>query len=40
MNFDKQYLAPSAGSRWSDPDLPRKLETKSGYIAALTWRVS
>lgn len=42
MKFDNQteYLAPSTGSRWSDPDLPRQFETRSGYVARLTWSVS
>ncbi len=29
-------LAPS-GSRWSDPDMPRQFETKSGGRASVTW---
>ena len=32
-------LAPST-SRWSDPDMPRQFETKSGAVAALNWSVS
>ena len=39
LQFDNQaaQLAPS-GSRWSDPDMPRQFVTKSGAVAALTWR--
>jgi hypothetical protein len=42
LQFDNQaaQLAPSAGTRWSDPDMPRQFETKSGVVASLTWRVS
>ena len=29
-------LAPSS-SQWSDPDLPRRFETKSGGIGTFTW---
>jgi hypothetical protein len=40
--FDNQteQLAPSTGSRWSDPGLPRQFESKSGRVARFTWRVS
>jgi len=39
LQFDNQaaQLAPS-GSRWSDRDMPRSFETKSGAVASLTWR--
>ena len=39
LQFDNQVaqLAPSA-SRWSDPDMPRRFETKSGAVASFTWR--
>ena len=39
LEFDNQVaqLAPSA-SRWSDPDMPRRFETKSGAVASFTWR--
>jgi hypothetical protein len=42
LQFDNQaaQLAPSHGTRWSDPDMPRPFETKSGAVATLTWRVS
>ncbi len=30
-------LAPSGGSRWTDPDMPRSIETKSGVVADFTW---
>jgi len=33
-------LAPSSGTHWSDPDMPRQFETKSGAVAKFTWRVS
>ena len=41
LQFDNQtaQLAPSA-SRWSDQDMPRSFETKSGAMARFTWRVS
>jgi hypothetical protein len=32
-------LAPST-SRWSDPDMPRQFETKSGAVATFNWSVS
>ncbi len=32
-------LAPST-SRWSDPDMPRQFETKSGAVATFSWSVS
>jgi len=42
LQFDNQaaQLAPSDGTRWSDPDMPRQFETKSGAVARFTWRVS
>jgi hypothetical protein len=42
LQFDNQaaQLAPSGGTRWSDPDMPRQFETKSGAVARFTWRVS
>ena len=42
LQFDNQsaQLAPSGGTRWADPDLPRQFETKSGAVATFTWRVS
>ena len=41
LQFDNQtaQLAPS-GSHWSDPDMPRSFETKSGAVATLTWSMS
>ena len=38
LQFDNKtvYLAPS-GSKWSDPDMPREFETKSGGVANLSW---
>jgi len=33
-------LAPSSGTHWSDPDMPRQFETKSGAVTKFTWRVS
>ena len=32
-------LAPST-SRWSDPDMPRQFETKSGAVATFNWSVN
>ena len=42
LQFDNQaaQLAPSSGTHWSDPDMPRQFETKSGAVAKFTWRVS
>jgi hypothetical protein len=42
LQFDNQaaQLAPSAGTHWSDPDMPRYFETKSGAVATFTWAVS
>jgi hypothetical protein len=39
LQFDRQTaeLAPSAGTRWSDPDLPRPWESKSGAMGTFTW---
>jgi hypothetical protein len=39
LRFDRQTaeLAPSAGTRWSDPDLPRQWESKSGAVGTFTW---
>jgi hypothetical protein len=41
LRFDNETieLAPS-GSQWSDPDMPRQFETKSGAIATFSWSVS
>lgn len=41
LQFDNQtaHLAPS-GSQWSDPDMPRQFETKSGAVATFTWSMS
>jgi hypothetical protein len=42
LQFDNRaaQLAPSAGTQWSDPDMPRHFETKSGAVATFTWSVS
>ena len=42
LQFDNQaaQLAPSGGTRWADPDMPRPFETKSGAVATFTWSVS
>jgi hypothetical protein len=39
LQFDNQaaQLAPSSGTRWADPDMPRPFETKSGAVATFTW---
>ena len=39
LQFDQQRaeLAPSAGTRWSDPELPRQWESKSGAVGTFTW---
>jgi hypothetical protein len=31
-------LAPSEGTRWSDPDLPEQWESKSGAVGQFSWR--
>ena len=36
MGAHNVELAPS-GSRWSDPDMPRQFETKSGGRATVSW---
>ena len=36
LQMETVELAPS-GSRWSDPDLPRPFETKSGAVGTFTW---
>jgi hypothetical protein len=42
LQFDDQaaQLAPSHGTQWSDPDMPRLFETKSGAVATFTWSVN
>lgn len=30
FGMEEAHLAPSGGTRWSDPDMPREFETKSG----------
>jgi hypothetical protein len=42
LQFDHQaaQLAPSHGTQWSDADMPRQFETKSGAVATFTWAVS
>jgi hypothetical protein len=39
LQFDRQTaeLAPSAGTCWADPDLPRQWESKSGAVGTFTW---
>jgi hypothetical protein len=39
LQFDRQTaeLAPGAGTRWADPDLPRQWESKSGAVGTFTW---
>jgi hypothetical protein len=39
LQFDNQMaqLAPSSGTRWSDTEMPRQFETKSGAIATFRW---
>jgi len=39
FQFDNQTaaLAPSAGTRWADPDMPRQWESKSGAVGTFTW---
>ena len=39
LQFDNQtaQLAPSDGTNWSDPDMPRQFETKSGVVATFSW---
>jgi hypothetical protein len=42
LQFENQaaQLAPSSGTHWFDPDMPRQFENKSGAVAKFTWRVS
>ena len=39
LQFDRQTaeLAPSAGTRSADPDLPRQWESRSGAVGTFTW---
>jgi hypothetical protein len=39
LQFDRQTaeLAPSAGTRWADPDLPQQWESRSGAVGTFTW---
>jgi hypothetical protein len=39
LQFDRQTaeLAPSSGTRWADPDLPRQWESRSGVVGTFTW---
>ncbi len=37
LEIDTLELAPSQGSRWSDPEVPRAFETKSGIVASVNW---
>ncbi len=41
LQFDNEtiHLATS-GSQWSDPDMPRQFETKSGAVTTFAWSVS
>ena len=42
LQFDDRaaQLAPSAGTHWSDLEMPRQFETRSGAVARFNWRVS
>jgi hypothetical protein len=42
LQFHNQtaQLAPSSGTQWSDQDMPRAFQTKSGAVATFTWSVS
>jgi hypothetical protein len=39
LQFDRQMaeLAPSKGTHWSDPDMPRQWESKSGAVGTFRW---
>jgi hypothetical protein len=39
FQFENQTaaLAPSTGTRWADPDMPRQWESKSGAVGTFTW---
>jgi hypothetical protein len=37
VDQERAELAPSAGPRWADPDLPRQRESKSGAVGTFTW---
>ena len=39
MQIETIEMAPANGTRWSDPDMPRRFEAKSGIVANLNWRV-
>ena len=36
LRINEVQVAPSA-SRWSDPAMPRRFETKSGGVGNFTW---
>jgi hypothetical protein len=36
FGMEEAVMAPSAGTRWSDPDMPREFETKSGARGAIS----
>jgi len=30
-------MAPSTGSRWTDPEVPRLFESRSGFVTRVNW---
>ena len=40
LQIETMEMAPANGTRWSDPDTPRRFEAKSGIVANLKWRVN
>ena len=37
LGMEEAELAPSVGTSWSDPDMPREFETKSGGRGLVAW---
>jgi hypothetical protein len=37
LGMEEAELAPSVGTRWSDADMPREFETKSGARGMVAW---
>ncbi len=38
FGLTRGYLAPSAGTQWSDADLPHRFAARSGMVGSVNWR--
>ncbi len=38
FGMGKGYLAPSAGTQWSDSDMPHRFASRSGMAGNVNWR--